>query len=162
MKTCKKCGNVFDDATVVCPQCGEKVELNSSDKMKDAFNKLNDTEDSTKDFDVNDIKDNKGLTILAYISWLVLVPLFARKESKFARYHANQGLTLAIIESIIYITQFITLAILAPIKPIQVIFAILFYTVDLACVGLAVIGIVNVAKGKAKKLPLIGNFTILK
>ena len=36
-----------------------------------------------------DVQNNKVFAILAYIGILVLVPIFAAKESKFARFHAN-------------------------------------------------------------------------
>jgi uncharacterized membrane protein len=39
-----------------------------------------------------DINENKTMAILAYI--LFFVPLLAARESKFAMYHANQGLVL--------------------------------------------------------------------
>jgi len=40
------------------------------------------------------------MAILAYLTWLVLIPLFAAKESKFARFHCNQGIVLAVAEII--------------------------------------------------------------
>ncbi|MBO4363977.1 MAG: hypothetical protein J5912_06325, partial [Clostridia bacterium] len=49
--------------------------------------------------DTQDINDNKGLTILAYIGPLVFIPMFVRKNSKFARFHCNQGLILFILEA---------------------------------------------------------------
>ena len=46
-----------------------------------------------------DAQDNKAMGILAYLGILVLVPIFAAKESPFARFHANQGLVLLIAEA---------------------------------------------------------------
>ena len=42
--------------------------------------------------DAEDIEKNKFYAILAYIGILFIVPLLAAPNSKFARYHANQGL----------------------------------------------------------------------
>src|SRR5437762_547806 len=50
--------------------------------------------------DPKDVEQNKVYAILAYLGILVLVPLLAAKESKFAQYHANQGLVLFIADII--------------------------------------------------------------
>ena len=44
--------------------------------------------------DPQDVQANKVMAILAYFGLLVFVPLFAAKESRFARFHTNQGLIL--------------------------------------------------------------------
>ena len=48
--------------------------------------------DRTAEFESQDIQDNKVMNILAYIGILVLVPIFAAKNSKVARFSSNQGL----------------------------------------------------------------------
>jgi fumarate reductase subunit D len=47
-----------------------------------------------------DIEANKTVAILSYIGILCFVPLFLKKDSKFAKFHAKQGLVLFIIELI--------------------------------------------------------------
>ncbi|MDO4733556.1 MAG: zinc ribbon domain-containing protein, partial [Bacillota bacterium] len=49
---------------------------------------LNNTADTTGDFDKADIEQHKVMGVLAYLSWLVLIPIFAAPKSKFARFHA--------------------------------------------------------------------------
>ncbi len=120
--------------------------------------------DRTQEFDPQDIQNNKTMGILAYISWLVLVPIFAAKESKFARFHANQGLILAIVEAACWIS----LAILGALTwiPVVKIFAyilmVALYLVLALCVVFTVLGIVSASKGQAKEFPLIGSIKILK
>ncbi len=126
--------------------------------LNEKFNEFNNTTDSTNEFDPADIQQNKVMGILAYISWLVLVPIFGAKNSKFARFHANQGLVLAIAEIICWVV----LGILTNIPYIGWIFAIIESLFSLVCVAFAVIGIVNAANGKAKELPIVGKFKILK
>ncbi len=126
--------------------------------LNEKFNEFNNTNDSTNEFDPADIQQNKVMGILAYISWLVLVPIFGAKNSKFARFHANQGLVLAIAEIICWVV----LGILIRIPYIGWIFAIIESLFSLVCIGFAVIGIVNAANGKAKELPIVGKFKILK
>ena len=126
--------------------------------LNEKFNEFNNTADMTAEYDQNDIQQNKIMGILAYISWLVLVPIFGAKESKFARFHANQGLVLAIAEIICWVA----LGILGGLPLIGWIFRLLDGLFSLVCLIFAVIGITNAANGKAKELPLVGNFRILK
>ena len=103
------------------------------------------------------------MAVLAYFGILVLIPILAAKESKFARFHANQGLILLItgvaysifVQVIIKIVSFISYA-LAGIVGIALGLAWLLLLV------LAIIGIINAVKGEFKQLPLIGQFQILK
>ena len=45
-----------------------------------------------------DIEENKTVAALSYIWVLCLVPLLTKKKSKFAQFHAKQGLILFIAE----------------------------------------------------------------
>lgn len=103
------------------------------------------------------------MAVLAYFGILVLIPILAAKESKFARFHANQGFILLItgvaysifVQVVIKIVAFISYA-LAGIVGIALGLAWLLLLV------LAIIGIINAVKGEFKQLPLIGQFQILK
>jgi uncharacterized membrane protein len=107
-----------------------------------------------------DVADNKIFAILAYFGILFLVPLFAAKESPFARFHANQGLLLCILDVALYIVFIILTVILAFIVPSLIgLVWILYYVV---VVVLTVLGIINAAKGELKELPVIGKFRLIK
>lgn len=101
--------------------------------------------------DQADVEKNKVMGILAYI--LFFIPLLAARESKFAMYHANQGLVLFLaalaVNVIGAIIPFIGWFLIVPLG-------------SLAVVVLAILGIINAAKGLAKPLPLIGGISILK
>lgn len=45
-----------------------------------------------------DVLENKSIAALSYLWILCLVPLLGKKNSKFAQFHAKQGLVLFIIE----------------------------------------------------------------
>ena len=124
------------------------------DKAKELLN----TPDTTAEYDAADIEQNKVMALLSYIWILFLVPLFMAKESRFARFHANQGIVLAIAGTALGII----LGIAAFIPVVNIIVGILGGLVELAVLALAVLGIYNVWQGKAKELPLIGKFKILK
>ena len=109
-----------------------------------------------------EINDGKVFAILAYIGILVLIPIFAAKDNKFARYHANQGLILfigEIIYAIIY--QVVAYLVLASFWGLYWLVTILGL-VGLVFLIFAILGIVNAASGKTKELPVIGGIQILK
>lgn len=126
--------------------------------LNETFNEFNNTEDTTSQFDPNDIQQNKVMAVLAYLSWLVLVPIIGAKNSPFARFHANQGLALAIAEIICWVV----LGILVKLPMIGWIFGLVEGIFSLVCLIFAIIGIVNAANGRAKELPIVGKFRVLK
>ena len=48
--------------------------------------------------DKKDVEDNKVLAAISYLWILCLVPLFLKRDSKFAQFHAKQGLIMFLIE----------------------------------------------------------------
>lgn len=126
--------------------------------FNEKLNELNNTKDTTEEFDSSDIENNKVMGILAYISFLVLVPILGAKESKFARFHANQGLVLLIAS----VAAGIIIGTLGWLPLIGWTFDIIGVVIEIITVVLMVLGIVNAAKGKAKELPVIGSIKILK
>jgi uncharacterized membrane protein len=128
---------------------------------------LTDTADTTAQFDPKDVEQNKVMGVLAYFGILVLVPLLAAKESKFARFHANQGLILCIAIIAWAIINGLLMAILGGIMlpdgwRVYGLIGTLLSLVYIIFSILAIIGIINAASGKAKELPLIGKITLLK
>ncbi len=114
--------------------------------------------------DPADVEKNKIMAVLAYFGILVLVPILAAKDSPFARYHANQGLLLAItaICAVICLTIFSFIAVFIPFVGFC-----LGCVADVVVVGgivtLAIMGILNAVNGQMKPLPVIGTlFTIIK
>ena len=125
----------------------ENAKVKVEEKVEDIKEQI---DDYTAEQDPEDVEKNKVMAILAYIGILVIIPIICAKDSKFAKFHANQGLIL-----------FILALVCSALSKLPVI-GWLFGIVDLAVVILAVVGIVYAAQGKAKELPIIGNWTILK
>ncbi len=128
--------------------------------------KLNDTADSTAQFDPKDIEQNRVMAMLAYLGLLVFVPLFAAKESKFARFHAAQGLTLLLTGMIWACVHYVImlvfgLVLLPGAWRIHSMIGSLLGLVWLVFAVLAIVGIVNALSGKAKELPVIGKYKLL-
>ncbi len=153
MLTCKQCGTQVEDGVKYCTNCGAPIEAPTEQKTAPDFSEklseLNNTADSTSEYAPEDIEKNKVMAVLAYI--IFLIPLLAAKDSKFARFHTNQGLVL-----------FIGAVIASVVAAIPVIGWIVAPILSLAITVLAILGIVNVLNGRAKELPVIGKFKILK
>lgn len=105
-------------------------------------------------FTKEDIEENKTMAILAYIIWLI--PFLGAKDSKYAMYHAKQGLVLflvavagMIVLSILY--GMVSWSMLRMVYNIQLIWNVVILV-------FAVIGIMNASKGEAKELPIIGQY----
>ena len=175
MAFCGKCGTQVNEGVKFCPSCGSPMgttgqeqkenQQTSQGKQSDFSTKLselNNTKDSTADFDKADIEQNKGMAILAYISWLVLIPLFAAPKSRYARYHTNQGIILALAETVWWIVETILSKILYAISWRLGFLSSILALVNLVFLVFLIIGIRNVSNGKAKELPIIGKFKLLK
>lgn len=85
-----------------------------------------------------DVEENKILTILSYLGILCLVPLLAKKDSKFAQFHAKQGLVIAIGELLVW-------------------FPFFGWVLGIILFVFSIMGIINVLSGKMEKLPVIGD-----
>ena len=92
-----------------------------------------------------DVEDNKILAIIAYLGILCLVPLLAKKDSKYASFHGKQGLVLLIAWVLVNVVA---------VVPILGWLIALFG--NLAGLVLMVVGMINASQGEMKELPLIG------
>ena len=168
MSFCKQCGMELKEGVRFCPGCGAPVEepaqtaQQSNASKENSFTAAFNTADTTAQYDPADVEKNKAMGVLAYLSWLVLIPIFAAKDSKFARFHANQGLVLLIASAIFGVARWILSEILFAISWRLYFVTIIISLLGLVFLALAIIGIVNAATGKAKELPVIGKIRILK
>lgn len=181
MAYCVKCGTKVDEGVKFCPSCGattaapEKAAQNEQQSTQNDFagklQNINNTADTTANFDAGDIQNNKVMAVLAYLGLLWLIPFFGCKQSPYAQYHCKQGLNLMLLE----IAYIILSAILsAVIKTRHYVYGVyigsytpgwlsaILWLVSIPIFVLAVLGIVNAVKGRAKELPIIGKFKILK
>ena len=149
MAFCRQCGSKFDDGVKFCPGCGA---ASAQGGYASATVSVSD-----------DAQQNKVMAILAYFGPLVLIPIFAAKESRFARFHSNQGVVLllaCIAYSIVY--SVLSGILLAISGTLFLIISILGFACSCGITVLAIIGIINAAKGEMKPLPIIGGIKILK
>lgn len=129
------------------------------DEMNDK--KVEGSAEAAEFFDAEDIKQNKTMAGLAYI--LFFLPLIVCKDSKFGKFHANQGLLLLILSVVGYIAISIITTILATITWRLFGFISLLYSIyGLFILAIAIYGLVNGLNGKAKELPIIGKYRIIR
>lgn len=100
------------------------------------------------------IDHNTIMGILCYLGPLVLVPYFTDRDTLFVKYHIKQGLVLLAVGFILYLISvamgmmFFTFFFLRPI----------LVFLNLSILILAIVGIVNVIKGRQVPLPVLGSF----
>jgi len=101
-------------------------------------------------YTAEDIEKGKTMAGLSYL--LFFLPLVVCPESKYARFHANQALLLLIAA----IAGNIILSI------IPIVGWMLMPIFGICILVLGVMGLINGFGGKAKRLPIIGRFTLIK
>ncbi len=101
------------------------------------------------------MEGNKILAAISYIWVLCIVTILCAKDDAFARYHANQGLVLLILNVVVGVAGVI-------LAFIPIIGTIVAGLLGIACFVLMVLGIINALKGEMKPLPFIGGIEIIK
>lgn len=102
-----------------------------------------------------DVEKNKAMAIVGYIlPILFFIPLITEaKNSRFAKFHANQQLVLLIAAVVVNIVggiiPFLGWFIILPIGTIMLLV-------------FAIMGLIHAAKGEMKPMPLIGGIEIIK
>lgn len=107
-------------------------------------------DDTAKRFDAQTNHDARISAALGYVFFLI--PLIMHPESKFARYHTNQGLMLLLL-------LLIGTSVLAQIPyagPVLVLLAMVFHLV------FSIRGFVVALKCQAKHVPVIGKLVVFE
>jgi len=132
-------------------------------KLKNAIKKGDKMPEDKKPATTSNDSNDTLMGVLAYLGILCLIPFLAAKDSKFAQYHAKQGLTLFICEVgvtvlwwvIMFISAFGGLGFLG-------LLGLLVWLVQIGFFVLSILGIVNVVNKKMVPLPIIGGLNIIK
>lgn len=151
----------MNDGDQVCASCGAPAAQAQSQARPQAAEIL-DQADHTAEFDPADIEQSKIVSLFSYLGILFLVPLLAKPESRFAKFHVNQGLVLFLTDLICFVAAGILSLILLLIPVVGAFVSGLIYAaVSVILLILMILGIVNAVTGKAKELPIIGKIKIL-
>jgi uncharacterized membrane protein len=167
---CPKCNFEVTTKVNFCPYCGHDLSKPyEHEEVIDAEIKEEKVEDEVKEtntstsydysdnmYDMKDIEENKVFALFSYLGFLFIIPLIAKPDSRYCKFHVNQGIILCIVNAIVSAISSILLKInVLPISYITSVF-------DLIMLAYTVYGIYNAVTGNAKELPLIGKYRILK
>lgn len=126
------------------------------------------TVDSTSDFGEEDIQTHRIFAALSYLSILVLVPLFACRESGYVKFHVKQGLNLFAATIVTLIGRSIAVELIGMLHWPDVLTGVLsllvslpFFAALLGIAALSILGIAYVMRGKAKAIPYLGGINLL-
>lgn len=126
--------------------------------------------------DPQDAEKNRLQGIIAYIPFLFVVPLLVAPQSKFSKFHANQGLLLSIVSVALWIiiqkiingiiVRTVYSSSLTNIFSVATRGSFVATLVSIVVWGiisiLALIGVIGANKGECKPLPIIGKYKLLK
>ena len=99
-------------------------------------------------FDKKDIEDNKVIAAIGYIGILCLIPLLAKKDSKFAHEHGKQGFALFVAEIIVWVIGMVPIIGWFIIWPLG----------SLLMLILSLIAIIKTLQGEFWEIPVIGKY----
>lgn len=139
-----------------------KKQSRNEDKMNQNSQYNFDGNDHTGDFDPKEIKETKLISSLAYFGVLFFLPLVCCPNSRFGKFHANQGLVLFIAEMILG-TVVGAMRLFMGFVPFfgRLFGGLLNWAVGIVFLVFIIVGIINTLGGRAKELPVIGRIKIL-
>ena len=111
--------------------------------------------DHSNEFALDDISANRAVAAASYIPVLFILPLILRPDSKFGRFHANQGLLLFLADAILGTAR-------GGIGILPVVPWVLNPLIGLITLAYFLYGFINALNGKAKELPFIGKIQIIR
>ena len=100
-----------------------------------------------KNNSLDEIRRGKVFALLAYVSFLFVIPLFIKRENNFVLFHVKQGLVLFIIESAVCIIRFV-----------PVIGEVIFVFGMVICGILSLLGIIKVCMNELWEMPVVFDF----
>lgn len=193
MAFCKNCGKELADGVQFCANCGTPVaaqpqqaepvtaQPQQAEPVQQTYQQAPPVQQGYQQAPpvqqvqtappTDDVAANRGIAWLAYLGPLFLVPMFARKFSKYCQFHVKQGIALCAACIAYAIATALLLLIIGLIFPGQTytlyyytyhvnsgvynVFSVIFNLGYIFFTVMSIIGIVNAATGKEKKLPLI-------
>lgn len=92
------------------------------------------------EIDSTDVEQNKKIATLSYVFILFLMPLLLKHNSKYAQFHAKQGLALFVVELVVFVISWIPF---------------IGQVLVLAMFVISIIGIIKTLNGEWWEIPFI-------
>ena len=159
MPFCTNCGAEVAANTRFCANCGAALAADNAttEAPKYEYKNTSNAEPwerppvyTAQPVQDDDTQRNKFLCILCYFGLLLLIPLLTQPNSRYCKFHSNQGLVLMLLEIAVGIVAII-----------PILGWIASAVGGIFCFVCWIIGIVNTANGRMKPLPIIGKINIL-
>ena len=109
------------------------------------------SEQENQVFTQEDIDANKTMGIIAYFIFFIPLVVEPAKNSPYAKFHANQGLLIALL----YVASMI-------VQIIPILGQIVGFVLWVAGVVFFFMGLISAINGEAKELPVIGQYKLIK
>ncbi len=106
-------------------------------------------DDKKVDSPVSDVEKNKTNAVLCYLGILIIIPFINEeaKKSPFVKFHLNQGVVLLIGSFVVSAVVWVPI--------IGWAFGIAFFVIWL-------MGLLGAIQGQMKRVPVVGNLTLIK
>ena len=161
-KVVEEIKDTADDVKEAAQEAAEETKSKAQEKADEFQEKWNSAKDLTEEFEKEDIEKNSAYAVLGYFGILVLIPIIFAPNSKYARFHANQAVILFIMNTVYLLVAAGVIALLALAgKAAAIIAGLIFALFSLVIFVMWAKGLSNAASGRAKKLPLIGEYEII-
>lgn len=158
MQYCPHCTSPAEDDEKFCATCGNI--LPPTDHVTRRYANDSRPHDSTDLMDPEDIARHKSLAAIAYL--IPFFPLLAEPNSRYVRYHVNQGFLLFfafLISSLCVLAVCALLALIPVFGWLMLALLLMGHAVGFLVAFL--LGISHAIRGKALGLPLIGKRRII-
>ncbi|MCL2548418.1 MAG: hypothetical protein FWE76_04550 [Symbiobacteriaceae bacterium] len=107
---------------------------------------------SVEEFDPRDIADSRLIAGIAYFYILFFLPLVVRPNSRFGKFHANQALLLFIVNTVGG----------GVLRMIPFIGGFAAWIFGFCVLAFGIMGFLNAYEGKARELPFVGHYRLIK
>lgn len=164
MKSCPRCGNQINDDAVFCPFCGMQLQPaggvhqnNGEASYVPQSNVMYIAPyDHTREFEAQDISENKVYCMVAYLIGIVgvIIGLLAAQKSAYVSFHVRQALKFTVCDTLLGIVALVLCwTFIVPI--VAAVVYVVLYVVRVIC-------FVQICQGKAVEPAIIRELGFLK
>ena len=162
MNKCEYCGSQIDEKAKFCEHCGAKQEIQSEVIPPMHTEEAAYTAPNEAAVISEQEQPRKGMAVLAYLSWLILIPLLTARNDDFVRFHLNQAIILYLIKLLLTVIANLLDGMVNTLPTLVMPLSGLVVVMNLIRFVFVVMGLVYALQGKKKELPLIGRLRLLK